>query len=378
MAPKSRLVFLDLLRGWAVLVMVEVHVFNAFIRPEIREEAWFSVLNYINGLVAPSFIFISGFVFMVAAERKMESYRAFGSAFWKQLFRIALVWMVGYFLHLPFFSLHRTLTEATAGQWSLFYQADVLHTIAFGLLVLFLTRVAMRDGNRYRVFLLAMGTVTVLVSPFLWDIDVTRIMHPAVAAYINGQQGSMFPVFPWIGFMMAGGYFASGFMDARAAGREDEWMKRFLWMGLSFIIVGAVGRELPVRIPFASLHVRANPLFFLERMGIVMVLLVLCRKWEARFHTERSFVLDAGRESLVVYTAHLLVIYGQYLHDKSPAYYEGGSHGILACAAGTLVLGGAMVVLAKVWSWLKRDHPPMARLAFSISTFGVAAWFILH
>jgi uncharacterized membrane protein len=378
MPPKSRLLFLDLLRGWAVLVMIEVHVFNAFLRPEIRSAAWFSALNYINGLVAPSFITISGFVFMVAAERKMESYRSFGPAFWKQLFRIALVWIVGYFLHLPFFSLHRTLTEATPGQWSLFYQVDVLHTIAFGLLFLFLTRLAIPETRQYKRFLVAAGAVVVCLAPFVWDIDFSRLIHPALAAYINGSGNSLFPVFPWIGFMLFGGYAATGFVEARAAGNEEAWMKRLLWVGFALIVLGGVGRQLPIHVPWLSSNVRANPLFFIERFGIVMILLWLCRWWTERFRTEQSFVLDAGRESLVVYTAHLMVIYGQYLNDHSPAFYEGGSHGIPECIAGTLLLALAMVLLAQIWGWLKRDHPPMARLAFTVSTFGVAAYFILH
>ncbi|HVN47785.1 MAG TPA: acyltransferase family protein, partial [Bacteroidota bacterium] len=122
MASKSRLAFIDLLRGWAVLVMIEVHVFNAFLLPEIRTTAWFGVLNFINGWVAPSFIFISGFVFLQASQKKLESFRTYGSAFWKQLSRIGLILLVGYFLHLPFFSFHRIMTDTDQAGWYRFYQ----------------------------------------------------------------------------------------------------------------------------------------------------------------------------------------------------------------------------------------------------------------
>jgi len=33
---KNRLAFIDLLRGWALIVMIEVHVFNAFIMPALK------------------------------------------------------------------------------------------------------------------------------------------------------------------------------------------------------------------------------------------------------------------------------------------------------------------------------------------------------
>jgi len=103
MVQKSRLAFIDLLRGWAILVMIEVHVFNAFVLPELRSTSWFHALNFINGLVAPSFTFISGFVFLLASQKKLESFRSYGPAFWKQAGRIGMIWLIGYSLHLPFF-----------------------------------------------------------------------------------------------------------------------------------------------------------------------------------------------------------------------------------------------------------------------------------
>jgi uncharacterized membrane protein len=150
MASHSRLAFIDLLRGWALLVMIEVHVFNGFLLPHFRATSWFHVLNFINGLVAPSFIFISGFVFLLASQKKLESFRTFGLTFWKQLGRIGLIWIVGYSLHLPFFSFHRAITEATEAQWLSFYQSDVLHCIAFGLLILFFSRLLIRNDRNTR------------------------------------------------------------------------------------------------------------------------------------------------------------------------------------------------------------------------------------
>ena len=64
----SRLLFADWLRAWALLVMIETHVFNAFLAAQFRDTQWFRNLNFLNGLVAPSFLFVSGFVFLVASR----------------------------------------------------------------------------------------------------------------------------------------------------------------------------------------------------------------------------------------------------------------------------------------------------------------------
>ncbi len=376
--PGSRFAFLDLLRGWALLVMIEVHVFNTFLLPAIRDEAWFSVLNYVNGLVAPSFIFISGFVFMIAAERKIESYRAYGTAFWRQLGRIGTIWVVGYFLHLPFFSLHRMMTEMTPAGWLKFYQADVLHTIALGLLVLFALRLGVRNDRVYTGILVAAGAVFAFGAMFVWDTDMTQYLPAPVAAYVNAQHYSLFPVFPWLAFMMAGGYLSNRFQRARASGTEETFFRGFVRVGLVLAVGGFLLRQLPVSVPWVSQDVRANPIFFFERLGVVMTLLWLCRWYTVQRNTERSVVLDVSRESLMVYAAHLLVIYGQFFDEHSLSFLLGKNHGVIACAAGTLLLAGVMIGAAMGWGWLKREHLRSARLVMAAGTLIVCVLFMIR
>jgi hypothetical protein len=74
----SRLLFADWLRAWALLVMIETHVFNAFLAAQFRDSEWFRNLNFLNGMVAPSFLFVSGFVFLVASQKRMEQLRMLG------------------------------------------------------------------------------------------------------------------------------------------------------------------------------------------------------------------------------------------------------------------------------------------------------------
>jgi uncharacterized membrane protein len=363
MASKGRLAFIDLLRGWAVLVMIEVHVFNQFILPATKNTTWYHALNYINGWVAPSFIFISGFVFLLASSKKLEQYRQYGTAFWKQLGRIALIWLTGYMLHLPFFSLHRTLTETTELGWLKSYQVDVLHCIAFGLLLLFLLRLAIRSASTYRTVLLALGLSVVAVTPFLWTTDFVPILSAPLAAYVNGLHYSLFPLFPWIGFMLFGGYMASGYIDAREAGKEREYILHAALVASFLFAFGIVlhAAPLPPLPAYLTMEIRANPFFFFERLGIVMLLLAVCWWYADWRKTERSFVLDAGKESFLVYTAHLMAIYGQFWNDHSLAFRLGKTAGVWECAAGTVVLALCMIAAAKLWSWLKQTHGILAR-----------------
>jgi uncharacterized membrane protein len=378
MASKSRLAFLDLLRGWALIIMIEVHVFNAFLLPYFQATSWFNTLNFVNGLVAPSFIFISGFVFLLASQKKLESFRTFGPAFWKQLGRIGLIWIVGYCLHLPFFSFHRSITESTETQLLSFYQSDVLHCIAFGLLLLFLLRLIVRNDRLYRTILLSSGLLVVLATMFLWDIDFTTLIPAPLAAYFNGKHYSLFPLFPWTAFMLFGGYFAAVYIQAREQQKERDFILRFALIGMILAIVSSIAGELPIRIPFSSEAISANPFFFLVRLGIVMLLLTACWLYAEYRKTEKSFVLDVSRESLLVYTVHLLAIYGRFWNEHSLFYYYGNMFGVWECIAGTLILDAAMIAMAISWGWLKRNHFPLARVFAWMLPGTIVIWFFLN
>ncbi len=113
MKERVRYISADLLRGLVIIIMIEVHVFNAFLLPELRQTGWFSVVNFINGLVAPSFLFVSGFAFQVSSGGKLDEMRKLGKAFWKKMMRIFQIIIIGYALHLPFFSFSKIINEST-------------------------------------------------------------------------------------------------------------------------------------------------------------------------------------------------------------------------------------------------------------------------
>jgi len=369
---KGRLVFVDLLRGWATIVMIEVHVFNAFIFPQLKATGWYGTLNYINGIVAPTFIFVAGFVFVYVSERKIEDFRSYGKLFWRQIYRIAQIWIIGYLLHLPFFSWSRMLHEATQDDWLKFYQSDVLNCIAAGLLFLFLARVKIKSNTVFRRFLLISSLGVAFVTPFIWNIDFNEHIPALVGAYLNGQHYSGFPLFLWIAFMTAGGYFAMDYLKARKEGTERSFIRRLAFLGAVLIVGGRLGAAIPSYIPHASLDARANPFFFFERLGVVVLLLLVCWYYAVWRKTEKSFILDVSRESLSVYAAHLLVIYGLFYRDMSLSYLYGGTLSVVDCCVATLVLMTIMIYAAKLWSWLKRQHLYLAR---GIATMGAFIFF---
>ena len=135
--PKSkRLDYIDLLRGWAVIVMIETHVFNATLTDAIRSTDFFDYIKFVNGLVAPSFLFASGLAYAITTRRKLNDYLSFGRPLFKQFGRLMFILALGYLLHLPKFNYHQLVYWTEERHWRTFFQADVLQCIAVSLMLM--------------------------------------------------------------------------------------------------------------------------------------------------------------------------------------------------------------------------------------------------
>src|SRR5512139_360780 len=72
--PPPRIKAFDWLRGIAVLFMIETHAL-VLLRPELRTSWEGRCLNWLNGLVAPSFIFAAGFSLALVQVRGVHGPR---------------------------------------------------------------------------------------------------------------------------------------------------------------------------------------------------------------------------------------------------------------------------------------------------------------
>jgi len=347
MKPASRLLFLDWLRAWALLVMIETHVFNAFLANSLRQSAWFQSLNFINGLVAPSFLFVSGFVFLVAAQKRVDELRSFGKPLRKQLGRIGMVWIIGYAMHLPSYWIPRLAAGISAEEWLRFYRVDVLHCIALTWLFLLMSLIAIRS-ERLRQAWLAIWIVALTgLAPLIYSVEFRPFLPTPLAGYLNDRTQSLFPIFPWSAFMLAGALCAAWFLAARRAGQERRFMLGLAGVGVVMILAGKL-------LPAASASWKADPMTFLLRLGIVLLLLGACWLYGLVRAPNRSLLLDVSRESLFVYVAHLMLIYGPFFAGASLSYLVGKTRGPLECSLGSIALAAMMLWGARGWGAIQR------------------------
>jgi uncharacterized membrane protein len=376
MKEKVRYISADLLRGLVIIIMIEVHVFNAFILPELRQTGWFNALNFINGLVAPSFLFVSGFAFQVSSGSKLEEMRKLGKAFWKKIGRIFQIIIIGYALHLPFYSLSKTINETTPQLLKSFFGVDVLQCIGFGLLFLFLTRLLIKSDKVYNYFLIVSLVVVTLVSPFLWKIEFANFFPLVIANYFNRMNGSLFPFFPWVNFLLAGAVFAKYFVNTRERNEEEKFIKLSAISGFIVLISGHL--FLSGLFPKTLTSILPNPVFFLQRLGYILVLFYLCWIVDTKTKAKNSFVMDASRESLLVYWLHLIIIYGVFWNGKSLADKIGMTMNVIEAIGATILLIVLMILAAKLWGLAKKKYPKQSSIIVKVLVATLIIAFIIY
>ena len=145
--------------------MIEVHIFNAFLIPDLKQTGWFDALTFINGLVAPAFLFVSGFAFQVSSGSKLQEMRRLTLPFWKKVSRIISFILIGYALHLPYYSLSKVLNRSTPAQLQGFFAVDVLQCIGVGLLILFAIRLLIHSDKIYHYSLIGLTILVMILSP---------------------------------------------------------------------------------------------------------------------------------------------------------------------------------------------------------------------
>ncbi len=372
---KSRFLYIDLLRGWAVIVMIEVHVFNAFLIPAFRNEAWFKVLNFINGLVAPSFLFIAGYSFVLIAQRKWNDYLSFNDTFWKQLGRIFQVLAVGYALHLPFFSFSKLL-EINRQEWSVFWKVDVLHTIAVSLLILLVLVIVTRTQKKYFSSVTVVAMVMIFGAPLMYDRNIDQFLSEPISNYLTAAHRSQFPVFPWMGFVLCGGITSQLLIWWKEIIEEQKIFRRFFSVGIILIVVSICIELISITIYPAHDFWRSSPGFFFIRLGIVLIILSTLWYWEKTVQSKTSMVSVVGSESLTAYAGHLLVIYGMFWDNKSLAFIIGKTRTVPEVIGMTIALITVTMAVSYVWNRIKKWSMFYARvLMYSILTVVLYIFF---
>jgi uncharacterized membrane protein len=353
-APKgARFPFIDALRGLAVVFMIETHTVNALLDRGLRHGPFHTALTYVNGLVAPAFLFCAGLGFAIFLGRKNDDIVSAGPGFRAYLRKCLFIIFLGYSLHVPYFSL-RTMIASGPDAWSALLQVDVLQVIGVTLAVLLLLSLALRrEGWRD----LAAAALTLAALGWWYAAPGDPGLPGWLLAYFSRERSPLFTLVPWAAFLTAGFLSGRRFAAGAAAGNEPGTIRQIALLSAGALVAGVAATALtkPLYPPGAFWYWSAE--YFLVRLGSIG--LVMCLLWFVLRKGEGpgARVLEVfGRESLPVYYIHLIIVYGKDFGWSFIRLFPEGS-GYPFCALLTLALIAGMYYYATWWSAAKRSYP---------------------
>src|SRR5947207_15309984 len=127
--------------------------------------------------------------------------------------------------------------------------------------------------------------------------------------------------------------------------------------GTACIIGGIIFDAIPMQLYRDYSFWVTSPNYFLIRVGILMLL--AAAMWYLSRFTERApaYLTVMGRESLGVYVAHLVVLYGTAMNPVMNLQVQLGTGTSLGESILIAIgLTAAMFVFAQAWHTLKSDH----------------------
>jgi len=302
------------MRGLAVVLMLQGHVLDGWVRPQERTGEWFWLSQFLGGFPAPIFLFLVGISLAMVLDRK----RARGAST-AELARNVVRRGGGILLLAYAFRLEQFLVWYPASDWGDVFRVDTLNCIAVSTVFIGLLSIAFktRRGN-----VTAMGLATaafVFVTPWVYPL---RANLPAfLLSYLNGNGHPWyFSVFPWAAFTLAGITFGYALLQARARIGEAEFFKGVAVAGVGAYAVGAAMSLFPIFEYGFFDYSLTSPQYFLVRLGWVLLILYGAYRWSTRqAGVGWSPLVMLGQASLPVYWVHIEIVYGRSSHDFAQA-----------------------------------------------------------
>ena len=301
----SRRGYLDLLRGVAVLVMIEAHLLDSWTRFPDRQTRQFAYAMILGGFGAPLFLFLAGVAVPLSAGAKfrktgdsLSASRAvvrrgleiFGLAF---LFRLQ-AWVFGW------------------SSPSTLLRVDILNIMGPSIMAAAAVWGALRTTTSRVAGLAAAMLAFTLLAPIVRSISILSPLPDPIEAYLR-PVGTMsnFVFFPWAGFVFAGALGGVA-LDMLRSKRAE------LATNIAFAVAGAAMAVAAYRLSFLpswypqSHFWTTSPAFFFIRLGIMIATVGLAFAWERRpgGGDKWSPLKQLGRSSLFIYWIHVEMVYG--------------------------------------------------------------------
>lgn len=204
-AKPERFTYIDWLRGFACLLMFQVHAYDSWLSPSARETRFFKWSQLSGTLPAPMFLFLAGVSFALVTDKLRRKGVPANEIARKTILRGAEILALGYG-----FRLQEYLLGLPWAPWTDLLRVDILNTIGFSMILMGVVCWFARTRMANLVLAFAATAAIALATPPLYTTWRPSWLPWYLESYINGvhtlktPQAWLFPVFPWAAFAFAG------------------------------------------------------------------------------------------------------------------------------------------------------------------------------
>jgi len=307
--PKQRVIFIDVLRGYAILMMLQGHVVGVVLDESYRDEShWlYGSLYYLKGLTAPCFFVAAGMIFSYLMSKKVSDGIPFVS---KGISRGLWLVFLGYVLQWKAWPLSKLGTEEWVRVFYFLGDSHVLHTMGLSLILIVLLR-RISCAKIFYFLTLGLAFVAILYGAWVYEQDWGDGFPRGIGTFL-GRSYAVFPLLPWCGFVLVG-----------AALGAYGWEKAWFSSGKFLVALAAIGGGVMlfgmgldyVDIPQLPYGEQSSVSFW--RLGEVLIFVALlawaCAQLEKMGkidHWSIQILRKAGGETLFIYFVHAVLIYG--------------------------------------------------------------------
>jgi uncharacterized membrane protein len=349
----SRLVAVDIVRVFAMVLMVQGHTLDVLLTPASQYSPWYNFWLFCRGFTAPMFMTLSGFGFALATLRHWEDHLHFGPTVAKRLRRFAFFVILGYSMRIPMRSL-RDLRWAGPDAWHGFLQVDVLQTIGFTLIALQLLVWVLRTPRRLAAVAGTLSLLVAFTAPLAWRSPLLNSLPLAVKSALIGSAGSLFPMMPWSGYIFLGATLGIGYVVVGQS--TPSLLRKAIPFGLLLLGSGIELERLSAHIYGQTNFWPTTPHLFIARVGFVAAALGLATYVERFLPVSPRTMQSLAEESLLVYFVHVVLLYGSSWNPGIKQYL-GGSMGFAQAYLLVIALASVMLIMALYWNRAKKNYP---------------------
>lgn len=308
---KHRIIFIDLMRAFAVIQMVQGHTTDVLLSPDYRStsDPFFYTWFFMRGMTAPIFMFTAGtvftYLFRLVKKPFSENPRVV-----KGVKRFLLLVFLGYMLRYPTYTIV-DFSSVTDFSWRIFFAVDVLHLIGFSILFLILLAYVSEKIKISDFFTFSLAAAVFYFGSLItYQIDWHNILPRFIAGYFYTGSGSLFPLFPWAGYVILGGVLGSYLAKHPLVFKTAKFSYKLAAIGAAFILI-SFGIEL-ILSGLGDNVERAShsPVTVLFRTGFVLLLNSLVAVISLKVDRIPKIIILIGRNTLLIYVVHLVILYG--------------------------------------------------------------------